>query len=89
MPPIFAVDGLVKCEQWGGNYGSKLNELKKMWFLNCVAGQRNRGSMDWPYPFVEDELFVLTLSTGLEGYHVQVDGRHVASFPYRVVSAYF
>uniref|UniRef100_A0A0E0KHP7 Hexosyltransferase n=1 Tax=Oryza punctata TaxID=4537 RepID=A0A0E0KHP7_ORYPU len=63
---------------------AKLNELKKMWFLNRVAGQRNRGSMDWPYPFVEDELFVLTLSTGLEGYHVQVDGRHVTSFPYRV-----
>ncbi|XP_052146272.1 hydroxyproline O-galactosyltransferase GALT5-like [Oryza glaberrima] len=83
-PDEETVDGLVKCEQWGGNYGSKLNELKKMWFLNRVAGQRNRGSMDWPYPFVEDELFVLTLSTGLEGYHVQVDGRHVASFPYRV-----
>uniref|UniRef100_J3LRR9 Hexosyltransferase n=2 Tax=Oryza brachyantha TaxID=4533 RepID=J3LRR9_ORYBR len=55
-----------------------------MWFLNRVARQRNRGSIDWPYPFVEDELFVLTLSTGLEGYHVQVDGKHVTSFPYRV-----
>ncbi|KAL5218503.1 hypothetical protein ABZP36_019187 [Zizania latifolia] len=29
-------------------------------------------------------MFVLILSTGLEGYHVQVNGRHVASFPYRV-----
>ncbi|XP_006650429.2 hydroxyproline O-galactosyltransferase GALT5-like [Oryza brachyantha] len=83
-PDEETVDGLVKCEQWGGHYGSKLNELKKMWFLNRVARQRNRGSIDWPYPFVEDELFVLTLSTGLEGYHVQVDGKHVTSFPYRV-----
>lgn len=33
---------------------------------------------------MEDELFVLTLSTGLEGYHFHVDGKHVTSFPYRV-----
>ncbi|KAL6534358.1 Hydroxyproline O-galactosyltransferase galt5 [Orobanche hederae] len=32
------------------------------------------------------KLFVLTLSAGLEGYHVNVDGRHVTSFPYRTVS---
>ncbi|KAF0913104.1 hypothetical protein E2562_020243 [Oryza meyeriana var. granulata] len=83
-PDEETVDGLVKCEQWGGNYGSKLNELKKIWLLNRVARQRNRNSIDWPYPFVEGELFVLTLSTGLEGYHFQVDGRHVTSFPYRV-----
>uniref|UniRef100_A0A0D9VXP7 Galectin domain-containing protein n=1 Tax=Leersia perrieri TaxID=77586 RepID=A0A0D9VXP7_9ORYZ len=83
-PDEETVDGLVKCEQWSGNYGSKLSDLKKMWLLNRVAGQRTRGSIDWPYPFVEDEMFVLTLSTGLEGYHVQVDGRHVASFPYRI-----
>ncbi|PPR82854.1 hypothetical protein GOBAR_AA37865 [Gossypium barbadense] len=31
----------------------------------------------------EGRLFVLTLSAGLEGYHVNVDGRHVTSFPYR------
>ncbi|KAL5208997.1 hypothetical protein ABZP36_004620 [Zizania latifolia] len=83
-PDEETVDGLVKCEQWSGNYGRKLEELKKMWLLNRVAGQRNNGLIDWPYPFVEDEMFVLTLSTGLEGYHVQVDGRHVTSFPYRV-----
>ncbi|CAN0903144.1 Hydroxyproline O-galactosyltransferase GALT6 [Linum grandiflorum] len=28
-------------------------------------------------------MFVLTLTAGLEGYHVNVDGRHVTSFPYR------
>lgn len=59
-----------------------------MWLLNRVAGQLSRDLVDWPYPFVEDELFVLTLSAGLEGYHVQVDGRHITSFPYRVVSCY-
>lgn len=55
-----------------------------MWLRNRVAGQRSRALVDWPYPFVEDELFILTLSAGLEGYNVQVDGRHVASFPYRI-----
>ncbi|KAK9747992.1 hypothetical protein RND81_02G028800 [Saponaria officinalis] len=39
--------------------------------------------MGWPFPFTEDKLFVLTLSAGLEGYHVNVDGRHVSSFTYR------
>ncbi|KAL6576399.1 hypothetical protein OROHE_000180 [Orobanche hederae] len=31
-----------------------------------------------------DKLFVLTLITGLEGYHINVDGRHVLSFPNRL-----
>lgn len=43
-------------------------------------------TVDWPYPFEEEKLFVLTISAGLEGYHVNVDGRHVTSFPYRTVS---
>ena len=42
-------------------------------------------TVDWPYPFAEGKLFVLTLSAGLEGYHISVDGRHVTSFPYRTV----
>ena len=45
-------------------------------------------NFDWPYPFVEGRLFVLTISAGLEGYHVNVDGRHVTSFPYRPVSTF-
>lgn len=43
-------------------------------------------TVNWPYPFEEEKLFVLTISAGLEGYHVNVDGRHVTSFPYRTVS---
>lgn len=46
-------------------------------------------TIDWPYPFAEGRLFVLTVSAGLEGYHVNVDGRHVTSFPYRTVSIVF
>lgn len=79
-----SVDGLVTCEQWSWNTGGTLEELKSMLLRNRVAGQSSSGLIDWPYPFVEGELFALTISSGLEGYHVQVDGRHVASFPYRV-----
>ncbi|KAF8708489.1 hypothetical protein HU200_029852 [Digitaria exilis] len=51
----------------------------KQW-LNRLIG---KPSVDWPYPFVEGKQFVLTITAGLEGYHVSVDGRHVTSFPYR------
>ena len=43
-------------------------------------------AIDWPFPFAEGRLFVLTVSAGLEGYHINVDGRHITSFPYRTVS---
>ncbi|RLN42850.1 hypothetical protein C2845_PM01G31840 [Panicum miliaceum] len=79
-----AVDGLVKCEEWSGNIGDTSEELKRLWLQNRIAGQKSRNWIDWPYPFMEDELFVLTLSIGLEGYHFHVDGKHVTSFPYRV-----
>ncbi|KAL6893678.1 hypothetical protein ACP4OV_007776 [Aristida adscensionis] len=84
LPYEETVDGLVKCEEWTGNTGGTSEERKRFWSLKHVAGQKNRALLDWPYPFVEDELFVLTLSAGLEGYHVHVDGKHVTSFPYRV-----
>ncbi|KAJ4712207.1 Hydroxyproline O-galactosyltransferase [Melia azedarach] len=36
-----------------------------------------------PFSFAERKLFVLALLAGLEGYHINVDGKHVTSFPYR------
>lgn len=57
-----------------------------MWWLNRLIGRTKKVTLEWPYPFVEDKLFVLTVSAGLEGYHINVDGRHVTSFPYRTVS---
>ncbi|CAI7879887.1 unnamed protein product, partial [Closterium sp. NIES-53] len=38
---------------------------------------------EWPFPFHEDRLFVLVVRAGWEGFHVSVDGNHVASFQYR------
>jgi hypothetical protein len=53
------------------------------WWLNRLIGRPN---VNWPYPFAEGKQFVLVITAGLEGYHVNVDGRHVTSFPYRTVS---
>ena len=46
-------------------------------------GRREKVEMEWRYPFSEEKLFVLTITAGLEGYHISVDGRHISSFAYR------
>ncbi|OAY74866.1 putative beta-1,3-galactosyltransferase 18, partial [Ananas comosus] len=80
------VDGQVKCEKWirDDDDDEHSKESKMSWWLNRLIGRTKSVSIDWPYPFVENKLFVLTLSAGLEGYHINVDGRHVSSFPYRI-----
>lgn len=84
------VDGEVKCERWKrddvGNHGDGSDESKKTWWLNRLMGRRKKITHDWPYPFEEGKLFVLTLRAGMEGYHISVNGRHITSFPYRTVS---
>ncbi|GMH01328.1 hypothetical protein Nepgr_003167 [Nepenthes gracilis] len=77
------VDDLVKCEKWIRDDDNRSGESKATWWLSRLIGRTKKVTVDWPYPFAEDKLFVLTLSAGLEGYHVNVDGRHVTSFPYR------
>ncbi|KAL8464903.1 hypothetical protein ACS0TY_034403 [Phlomoides rotata] len=77
------VDGLMKCEKWIRDDDNGSEESKATWWLNRLIGRTKKVTIDWPFPFVEDKLFVLTLSAGLEGYHVNIDGRHVTSFPYR------
>ncbi|KAK6241990.1 hypothetical protein QUC31_014348 [Theobroma cacao] len=77
------VDGQVKCEKWIRDDDNGLEESKATWWLNRLIGRKKKVVLEWPYPFAEGKLFVLTLSAGLEGYHLNVDGRHVTSFPYR------
>ncbi|KAL6493597.1 hypothetical protein OROGR_032376 [Orobanche gracilis] len=77
------VDDLVKCEKWVRDDDNGSEESKAAWWLNRLIGRTKKVTVDWPFPFTEGKLFVLTLSAGLEGYHVNVDGRHVTSFPYR------
>lgn len=76
----------MKCEKWIRDDSSKSEESKANWWLNRVIGRTKKVTFDRPFPFAEEKLFVLTLSAGLEGYHVNVDGRHITSFPYRTVS---
>lgn len=84
---LSVVDELEKCEKWIRDDDKRSEESKTLWWLNRLIGRSKKEvSFDWPYPFVENRLFVLTLSAGLEGYHINVDGRHVTSFPYRTVS---
>ncbi|KZV31263.1 putative beta-1,3-galactosyltransferase 19 [Dorcoceras hygrometricum] len=77
------VDGLMKCEKWIRDDDNGSEESKAMWWLNRLIGRTKKVAVDWPFPFVENKLFVLTLIAGLEGYHISVDGRHITSFPYR------
>ncbi|XP_073016496.1 hydroxyproline O-galactosyltransferase GALT6-like [Primulina eburnea] len=77
------VDGLMKCEKWIRDDDNGSEESRTMWWLNRLIGRTKKVAVDWPFAFVEDKLFVLTLIAGLEGYHISVDGRHITSFPYR------
>lgn len=83
---VCVVDEMVKCEKWIHDEDIGLGGSKTTWWLNRLIGLKKKVSIDRPYPFAEDKLFVITLSAGLEGYHANVDGRHVTSFPYRTVS---
>lgn len=80
------VDGQLKCEKWIRDDDNKSEESKMKWWVKRLIGRPKDVHISWPYPFAEGKLFVMTLTAGLEGYHVNVDGRHVTSFPYRTVS---
>lgn len=82
---LYEVDGQLKCEKWIRDDDSHSEESKATWWLPRLIGRKHKITFDWPYPFIEGRLFVLTLTAGLEGYHVSVDGKHVTSFPYRTV----
>lgn len=77
------VDGFSKCEKWvhSGIVDSK--ETKTTSWLKRFIGRAKKPAMTWPFPFVEGRLFVLTIQAGVEGYHINVGGRHLTSFPYR------
>lgn len=77
------VDGFRKCEKWMRNdivdsKGSKATS----WFKRFI-GREQKPEVTWPFPFAEGRMFVLTLRAGVDGYHINVGGRHMTSFPYR------
>ncbi|XP_044480713.1 hydroxyproline O-galactosyltransferase GALT6-like [Mangifera indica] len=77
------IDGRVKCEKWIRDDDDHLEESKATWWLNRLIGRTKKVTFEWPYPFAEGKLFVLTIQAGFEGYHINIDGNHIASFPYR------
>ena len=82
----FAVDKQVKCEKWIRDDPKHFEESRTSLWLGRLMGRKRNVELDWPYPFLEEKFFVLTINTGMEGYHISVNGRHITSFAYRNVS---
>lgn len=78
------VDGFPKCEKWERRDTVESKETKTNSWFNRFIGRAKKPEMSWPYPFIEGRMFVLTIQAGVEGYHINVGGRHIASFPHRM-----
>nr|DAD33925.1 TPA_asm: hypothetical protein HUJ06_012776 [Nelumbo nucifera] len=78
------VDGFGRCERWMRNDIVDPKESKTTSWFKRFIGRPQKPEVTWPFPFVEGRLFILTIQAGLEGYHINVGGRHVTSFPYRM-----
>jgi hydroxyproline O-galactosyltransferase 2/3/4/5/6 len=61
------------------------DESKTTSWLNRFIGRAKKPTVTWPFPFSEGRMFVLTAQAGVEGFHINIGGRHVSSFPYRTV----
>ncbi|XP_058098703.1 hydroxyproline O-galactosyltransferase GALT2-like isoform X2 [Magnolia sinica] len=77
------VDGFGKCEKWMRDDIVDSKESKTTSWLRRFIGRAKKPEMTWPFPFAEGRLFILTIRAGVEGYHINVGGRHVTSFAYR------
>lgn len=80
------VDGYRRCEKWMRNDVVDSKESKTTSWFKRFIGREQKPEVTWPFPFVEGRMFVLTLLAGVDGYHINVGGRHITSFPYRTVS---
>lgn len=81
-----AVDGFGRCEKWMRDDIVDSKESKTTSWFNRFIGREQKPEVTWPFPFVEGRLFIMTIRAGVDGYHINVGGRHVTSFPYRTVS---
>ncbi|PWA84075.1 galactosyltransferase family protein [Artemisia annua] len=77
------VDGFPRCEKWMRNDVVDSKESRTSSWFKRFIGRAQKPEVTWPFPFVEGKLFVLTIRAGVDGYHINVGGRHVTSFPYR------
>ncbi|KAG4960282.1 hypothetical protein AAZX31_13G203200 [Glycine max] len=77
------VDGFRRCEKWMRNDIVDSKESKTTSWFKRFIGRKQKPEVTWPFPFAEGRMFVLTLRAGVDGYHINVGGRHMTSFPYR------
>ncbi|OIW15263.1 hypothetical protein TanjilG_16513 [Lupinus angustifolius] len=77
------VDGYRRCEKWMRNDIVDSKESKTASWFKRFIGREQKPEVTWQFPFIEGRLFILTLHAGVDGYHINVGGRHVTSFPYR------
>ncbi|KAK7246921.1 hypothetical protein RIF29_41792 [Crotalaria pallida] len=77
------VDGFRRCEKWMRNDIVDSKESKTTSWFKRFIGREQKPEVTWPFPFIEGRMFILTLRAGVDGYHINVGGRHVTSFPYR------
>ncbi|KAG5515895.1 hypothetical protein RHGRI_036813 [Rhododendron griersonianum] len=77
------VDGHRRCEKWMRNGIIDSKESKTTSWFQRFIGRSQKPEVTWPFPFVEGRLFVLSVRAGIDGFHINVGGRHVTSFPYR------
>uniref|UniRef100_A0A2P2Q2T9 Putative beta-1 3-galactosyltransferase 20 n=1 Tax=Rhizophora mucronata TaxID=61149 RepID=A0A2P2Q2T9_RHIMU len=77
------VDGYLRCEKWMRDDIVDSKESKTTSWFKRFIGREQKPEVTWPFPFVEGRLFILTLRAGVDGYHINVGGRHVTSFSYR------
>ncbi|XP_057537318.1 hydroxyproline O-galactosyltransferase GALT2 isoform X1 [Amaranthus tricolor] len=78
------IDGYRRCEKWMSSDVVDPKESKTTSWLKRFIGRKHKPELLWPYPFAEGKMFILTIRAGIEGYHINVGGRHVTSFPYRM-----
>ncbi|WCJ22131.1 Galactosyltransferase family protein [Euphorbia peplus] len=77
------VDGFMRCEKWMRNDIVDSKESRTTSWFNRFIGRKQKPEVTWQFPFVEGRLFILTVHAGVDGYHINVGGRHITSFPYR------
>ncbi|KAK4491568.1 hypothetical protein RD792_002320 [Penstemon davidsonii] len=78
------VDGYLRCEKWMRTDIIDTKESKIFSWFERFIGRAKKPEVTWPFPFREGRMFILTIRAGVDGFHINVGGRHVTSFPYRV-----
>ena len=79
------VERLPKCEKW---LQKDDDGKESSWWLAKFIEKIEKPESSSKFPFSENNSFIMTIRAGLEGYHMSVDGKHVASFPYTTVSLF-